>query len=85
MDRPLEVAFHNLQPSPAIEAELREHVDKLERRFGKLIGCRVSVERLHNQHRTGNITTETHCDIRPKSPQHPESFKKGSRQYESVP
>lgn len=55
MDRPLEVAFHNLQPSPAIETELREHVDKLERRFGKLIGCRVSVERLHNQHRTGNI------------------------------
>lgn len=55
MDRPLEVAFHNLQPSPTVEAELRQHVDKLERRFGRLIGCRVSVERLHNQHRTGNV------------------------------
>jgi cold shock CspA family protein len=55
MDRPLEVAFHNLQPSAAIEGELRRHVDKLERHFGRLIGCRVSVERLHNQHRTGNI------------------------------
>jgi cold shock CspA family protein/ribosome-associated translation inhibitor RaiA len=55
MDRPLEVAFHNLQPSRPIEAELRRHTDKLEHRFGRLIGCRVSVEKLHNQHRTGNI------------------------------
>jgi cold shock CspA family protein/ribosome-associated translation inhibitor RaiA len=55
MDRPLEVAFHNLEPSPAIEAELRRHVDKLERRFGRLVGCRVSVERLHSQHRKGNL------------------------------
>lgn len=55
MDRPLEVAFHNLQPSSTIEAELRRHVEKLERRFDHLIGCRVSVEKLHNQHRTGNL------------------------------
>jgi len=55
MDQPLEIAFHNLQPSPAIETELRRRVDKLERRFGRLVGCRVSVERLHSQHRTGNI------------------------------
>jgi cold shock CspA family protein len=55
MDRPLEVAFHNLQPSRPIEAELRRHTDKLEHRFGRLIGCRLSVEKLHNQHRTGNI------------------------------
>ena len=55
MDTPLEIAFHNLQSSPAIETELRHHVDKLEHRFGRLVGCRVSVERLHAQHRTGNL------------------------------
>lgn len=55
MDSPLEIAFHNLQSSPAIEAELRKRVNKLEHRFGRLTGCRVSVERLHNQHRTGNL------------------------------
>jgi cold shock CspA family protein len=55
MNSPLEIAFHNLQSSPSIEAELRKHVDKLEHRFGRLTGCRVSVERLHNQHRTGNL------------------------------
>jgi len=62
MDRPLEVAFHNLQPSPAIEAELRQHVDKLERRFGRVIGCRVAVEKQHHQHRTGNIF-EVHINL----------------------
>lgn len=55
MDQPLDIAFHNLQPSPSVEAELRRHVDKLEHRFGRLVGCRVSVEKLHNQHRTGNV------------------------------
>jgi len=55
MESPLEIAFHNVQPSPTIEAELRKRVDKLEHRFGRLTGCRVSVEKLHNQHRTGNL------------------------------
>jgi ribosome-associated translation inhibitor RaiA/cold shock CspA family protein len=55
MDSPLEIAFHNLEPSAAIEAELRKHVDKIEHRFGRLTGCRVSVEKLHNQHRKGNL------------------------------
>ncbi len=55
MDRPLEIGFHNLQSSPSLEAEIREHVEKLERRYSHLIGCRVTVEALHNQHRTGNV------------------------------
>jgi cold shock CspA family protein/ribosome-associated translation inhibitor RaiA len=55
MDRPLDITFHNLDTSPSLEAEIREHVAKLESRFGKLIACRVSVEALHQQHRTGNI------------------------------
>ncbi len=62
MDSPLEIAFHNLQPSAAIEAELRKHVDKLEHRFGRLTGCRVSVEKLHKQHRTGNLI-EVHITL----------------------
>ena len=55
MDRPLDIAFHNCQHSDAVEAEIRRHVDKLEKRFPHLTGCRVSVEALHNQHRTGNV------------------------------
>lgn len=55
MERPLDIAFHNTDPSAAVEAEIRQHVDKLAARHPHLIGCRVSVEALHNQHRTGNV------------------------------
>jgi cold shock CspA family protein/ribosome-associated translation inhibitor RaiA len=55
MDRPLEIAFHNLDSSPSLEAEIRESVDRLEARYPQLIGCRVSVEAQHQQHRTGNL------------------------------
>lgn len=55
MDRPLEIAFHNLDSSPWVEAEIRGRVEKLAARYRHLTGCRVSVEKLHNQHRTGNV------------------------------
>jgi cold shock CspA family protein/ribosome-associated translation inhibitor RaiA len=55
MERPLDIAFHNMPSSEALEAEIRQHVEKIEKRFGRLIGCRVSVEALHQQHQTGNI------------------------------
>lgn len=55
MDRPLDIAFHNTERSADVEAEIRQHVDKLAARFPHLVGCRVSVEALHNQHRTGNV------------------------------
>lgn len=55
MQRPLDIAFHNLQSSESLEAEIRDHVDRLERRYGRLTACRVSVEALHKQHQTGNL------------------------------
>ncbi|MDQ2801900.1 MAG: HPF/RaiA family ribosome-associated protein [Pseudomonadota bacterium] len=55
MERPLEIAFHNMDRSAALEALIREQVDKLDRRYGRLIGCRVSLEALHRQHQSGNI------------------------------
>jgi cold shock CspA family protein/ribosome-associated translation inhibitor RaiA len=55
MDRPLEIAFHNMSSTEWLESMIRDHVEKLERRFGRLVACRVSVEALHRQHRTGNL------------------------------
>ena len=55
MDRPLDIAFHNMEPSEQMEAEIRRQVEKLETRHSRLIGCRVSVEQLHSQHRNGNL------------------------------
>ena len=62
MDRPLDIAFHNTEPSAAVEEDIRKHVDKLAARHPHLIGCRVSVEALHNQHRTGN-TFDVHITL----------------------
>ena len=55
METPLEIVFHNMPSSLEVEAEIREHVGKLERRFGRLTSCRVAVELLHRQHHTGNV------------------------------
>lgn len=63
MDIPLELAFHNVESSAEVEAEIREHVAKLEKLYPHLIGCRVSVEMLHKQHRTGNVP-EVHIQLR---------------------
>lgn len=62
MQTPLEITFHNLQPSPSLEEEIRERVAKLERLYDRLVGCRVSVEGLHKQHRKGNIF-EVHIEL----------------------
>lgn len=63
MDIPLEIAFHNLESSAETEALIREQVSRLEKLYPHLVGCRVSVEMLHQQHRTGNVP-EVHIAIR---------------------
>lgn len=63
MDIPAEIVFHNMPPSPAVESEIRERIDKLDRMYPHLIGCRVSVEHLHRRHQTGNVF-EVHIDMR---------------------
>ena len=63
MQVPLEISFHNLPSSDWVEQAIREHVGKLERIYPRLVGCRVSVEALHKQHRTGNIY-DVHIELR---------------------
>lgn len=55
MDRPLDIVFHNTEASETVKDEIRQHVDRLASRHPQLVACRVSVEALHNQHRTGNV------------------------------
>ncbi|MBV9863291.1 MAG: HPF/RaiA family ribosome-associated protein [Alphaproteobacteria bacterium] len=62
MDTPLEIAFHNTASSPQAESEIRQRVEKLDRLYDHLTGCRVSVELLHRQHQTGNLY-EVHIEM----------------------
>lgn len=57
MDVPLEIRFHNLQTSEAIEGAVRERANRLERFYDRITSCRVAVEAPHKQHRKGNIYT----------------------------
>lgn len=63
MQVPLEIGFHGLPSSEWIEEAIRKHAAKLEKLYPRLVGCRVSVEALHKQHRTGNVY-EVHIELR---------------------
>ena len=62
MDVPLEIRFHGMDSSESVEQRIREKVAKLERKYGRLVACRVGVEKPHNQHRTGNVY-EVHIEL----------------------
>lgn len=62
MQSPLKIAFHNMDPSPDLEAMIRERFEKLDRLYDRMTACRVSVEALHRQHQTGNLF-EVHIDM----------------------
>jgi cold shock CspA family protein/ribosome-associated translation inhibitor RaiA len=63
MDIPLEVSFHNIAPSDALKTAIRQHVDRLERHCGHIIGCRVVVEIPHKHHRIGSKTPDVHVVV----------------------
>jgi ribosomal subunit interface protein len=60
MQVPLQIRFHNMAASPAIEARVRERVERLRRFSNGIISCRVTVEAPHKQpHRsTVGITVD---------------------------
>jgi len=52
---PIQIVFHKLDPSPAIEANIRERAGKLEQYYDQIVGCRVVVEAPHKHHTKGNL------------------------------
>lgn len=54
MQTPVEIIWHNMDPSPPVEAKVHERVRRLEKFFDRIVGCRVVVEAPHQRHRTGN-------------------------------
>lgn len=55
MQEPLIVRFRQMDPSPAVEAGIREKVAELERFHPRITRCRVVVEKLQHRHRQGDL------------------------------
>ena len=55
MQTPLEIRFHQMEPSPTVEARIRAKAADLERFSDQITSCRVIVEKDHRQHRKGNL------------------------------
>ena len=53
MQIPLQISFRNMDPSPAVEARIREKAAKLERFHDRIIGCTVVVEAPHRSQNQG--------------------------------
>lgn len=64
MDIPLELSFHNMQPSDALKAAVQKHFKKLEKFHDHLIGCRVAIEMPHKNHRTGQNLPDVRIVLR---------------------
>lgn len=64
MDIPLELSFHNLEPSDALKAAVGTHVEKLEKIHDHIIGCRVVIEMPHKSHRLVGTTPDVHVVVR---------------------
>lgn len=48
------ITFRGLKHSDALDADIRAHVDKLERYYQPIMGCRVLVELAQAHHKHGN-------------------------------
>lgn len=54
---PLEIVFHNIDRSLAVEEAVRERTLKLERIAPNITSCRVTIEAPHKNHQQGNLYT----------------------------
>jgi len=62
MQRPVEIAFRNIESSDAAEAAIRDHVARLERMYGRMTTCRVRVDQ-RNQNVNETMPPVVHIDI----------------------
>lgn len=55
MDGSLQITFRDMEKSEAVEERVREKVTKLEQYYGRITGCRVTVEAPHRRHKQGKL------------------------------
>ncbi|NQV46767.1 MAG: ribosome-associated translation inhibitor RaiA [Rhodospirillaceae bacterium] len=54
MQTPVQVVFHGMDHSDAVEANIAKEIEKLEKIYGRITNCRVTVESPHRSHRKGS-------------------------------
>jgi len=55
METPLRVTFQGGETSEALDSFVREHVESLERIYGRMTACHVIVQVPDRRHRTNNL------------------------------
>ncbi|HSD89770.1 MAG TPA: HPF/RaiA family ribosome-associated protein [Kofleriaceae bacterium] len=53
MQIPVEITFRDIERSEAVEARVRDWVEKLERVFDRMVRCEVAIEHPHRHHNKG--------------------------------
>ena len=51
----IQITWRDVEQSDAIEADIREKLQKLEQFYDRIISCRVTVEAAHRRHNKGNL------------------------------
>jgi ribosome-associated translation inhibitor RaiA/cold shock CspA family protein len=62
MQVPLQISFRHMDPSPALEARIRQRAEELEKFFGRITACRVVVECANRRPQQGRLF-EVHIDL----------------------
>lgn len=62
MVEPLQITFQGMEPSPAVEQDIRRRASKLDRFRDHVLGCHVTVTAPHRHHRKGK-PYDVHIDI----------------------
>ncbi len=55
MQLPLQITFRQMEPSPALEARIRQRAEELDQFFDRIIACRVVVECGQRRHQQGKL------------------------------
>ena len=55
MQLPLQITFRHMDPSPALEARIRQRAEELDQFFDRITSCRVVVECRHKRHQQGKL------------------------------
>ncbi len=60
MESPLQIVFRDVSPyEELLGGEIRRWAGKLDKRFPRVVSCRVAVEKANNRHRQGNLYKAT--------------------------